>query len=75
MQVKMKQLPVKVYGKAELAMLYSPGFPPVLARKRLAYWISRYPGLKARLDAAGGKYAHFFTPAQVKMLFEALGEP
>ncbi len=75
LRCNMKQSPIKVYGKSELAMLYSPGYSPVVARKRLAYWISRYPGLRERLYAHSGKYAHFFTPAQVRMLFEALGEP
>ncbi len=75
LQCNMKQPLIKFYGKSELAMLYSPGFSPMVARKRLAYWISCYPGLRERLAASGGKYAHFFTPAQVQMLFEALGEP
>ncbi len=71
----MKQHTIKVYGKTELALLYSPAVSPEVARRRLAYWILRYPGLSERLCAHGGKYAHFYTPAQVRILFEALGEP
>jgi len=67
---------IKEYGRTELALLYSPSLTPDAAWRRLKRWIFLFPGLTERLEAIG--YCHSqrsFTPAQVRMIVEALGEP
>lgn len=67
---------VKVYGRTELAQLYSPTLAPNAAWRRLAEWIEHYPGLTERLAASGYQSgSRSWTPAQVAMIVDALGEP
>jgi hypothetical protein len=43
---------------------------------KLNPWIDRYPGLRQQLTALGFRpKARIFTPAQVRAIVEALGEP
>ncbi len=66
---------IKSYGKSELALMYSPHICASGARKKLNVWIERSPGLKRSLEENGGLEGCCYTPAQVKLIFEALGEP
>lgn len=67
---------VKEYGRTELASLYSPGISPHSAWCKLRRWLALVPGLTARLAAAGyDGHQRSFTPAQVNIIVEALGEP
>lgn len=71
-----QQFRVKAYGRTELAQLYSPTLAPGAAWRRLAEWIDRYPGLTVRLAASGYRPgSRSWTPAQVAMIVEAIGEP
>ena len=67
---------IKEYGRTELASLYCPGISPHSAWGKLRRWLSLVPGLTARLAAAGydGRQRSL-TPAQVRLIVEALGEP
>ena len=66
----------RAYGRTELAQLYSPSLAPGAAWRRLDQWIDRYPGLRERLAASGYLAgSRLWTPAQVAMIVEALGEP
>lgn len=66
----------RAYGRTELAQLYSPSLAPSAAWRRLAEWIDRYPGLAERLAATGYQPgSRSWTPAQVAMIVEAIGEP
>ncbi len=69
--------PLRVYGRSELARLYY-GRPisDSGARKWLMEEISLQPGLMDKLRRLGlKKRGKTFSRAQVKAIFEALGEP
>ena len=67
---------VRKYGRTELAQLYSPDITPDSAWTKLKKWIDLSPGLTERLRSLGydGR-TRSFTPAQVQMIVDALGEP
>lgn len=67
---------IRSYSKGELAQLYSPNITATAARKKLVVWIRTYPHLLDNLRSTGyTKLTRTFTPAQVRMIVEALGEP
>jgi hypothetical protein len=67
---------IKAYGKGELAQLYCPNITTAAARKKLMLWINLYPNLMDALHQAGfSDSTRSFTPAQVKLIVDALGEP
>lgn len=67
---------VRSYGKGELALLYSPGIQQQSAVAKLNEWIGFYPGLRERLAAIGLRNnSRRYTPAQVRLIIEAIGEP
>lgn len=67
---------IRSYGKSELAQLYLPDITAPAARRTLNGWISASPGLSERLRESGlTASTHYYTPAQVRMIVEALGEP
>ena len=67
---------IKSYGKGELAQLYCPNLTTAAARKKLMLWINLYPNLMDALHQAGfSDSTRSFTPAQVKLIVDALGEP
>ncbi|WP_259466496.1 DUF4248 domain-containing protein [Parabacteroides goldsteinii] len=56
--------------------MYFPGHTPVVAYKRMWEWIRTSRGLKAKLEAVGWvKFQKLYTPKQVAVLMEHLGEP
>ncbi len=72
----MERFQVRTYGKSELAQAYCPEITPVAARRKLMYWISLQPELVRSLRAIGfQERAKCFTPAQVRLIVDALGEP
>ncbi len=66
---------IKTYGKSELAMKYNPHITASAARRKLNSWIENYPGLRQQLEAIGSAKSRSYTPAQVRLIVEALGEP
>lgn len=72
----MKEFVIREYGRAELASAYCPGIAPMSAWKKLKMWIGHSPGLADRLAEAGydGRIRSF-TPSQVRLIVDALGEP
>ena len=67
---------IKAFGKGELAQLYCPNITTAAARKKLMQWINLYPNLMDDLHRAGfSESSRSFTPAQVKLIVDALGEP
>lgn len=67
---------IRTYGRMELAQTYCPDMNPRAAYHKLTQWIDRYPNLRERLAAIGASpKSRTYTPAQVKMIVEALGEP
>lgn len=67
---------IRPYGKGELALLYLPHLTAGAARRTLMSWIDLSPGLTDRLRQTGlTPQSHYFTPSQVRLIVEALGEP
>lgn len=67
---------VRAYGRTELAHIYSPTIKPESAYRRLLKWISISPELSKQLlkDGKPLKY-RTFTPYEVRLIVEHLGEP
>lgn len=62
--------------RKELALRYNPNLTASAARKRLAAWIARHPTLLRELRMAGfDERQRTYTPRQVDIIMEALGEP
>ena len=67
---------IRTYGKRELAQLYCPNITTAAARKKLMLWIHFYPHLIDNLQSIGfSDTSKTFTPAQVRLIVDALGEP
>lgn len=64
------------YTKKELALKYFPDSSPRTAVGHLMTWIYRCKPLIDELEATGyNKSAKAFSPRQVKLIVEYLGEP
>lgn len=73
----MKNFKLKAYGKSELALLYFPDAASAhTAVNHLMSWIRRNPSLTQVMQTMGyQKSAKFFTPKEVGLIIEYLGEP
>ena len=61
---------IRSYGKGELACLYIHNV------KEFNIWIRKAPGLEQKLLETGmSRSARRYTPKQVRLIVEALGEP
>ena len=67
---------LRAYGRTELAQAYNSHLSSGAAWQKLSLWIHLYPDLTERLKAIGySPHQRVFTPRQVAMIVEALGEP
>ena len=67
---------IRSYSKSELAQLYAPDITSKAAVKKLNHWIALKPGLLDKLYVTGmAPKAKYYTPLQVHIIVEALGEP
>ncbi len=72
----MEQFKIQSYGRTELALKYCPEISPGSAFRKLSIWIDHYPNLREQLLALGYcAKSRTYTPAQVRAIVEALGEP
>ena len=73
----MTNFKIKTYGKSELAMLYFPTSNSYhSAVNHLMAWIRRNTELTGKLEETGyKKSAKYFTPKEVALVVEYLGEP
>jgi len=72
----MKNLKKPMYTHKELAILYFPNITPQSASSQLTRWIRRDPDLMDELNQAGYiKQQRMFTPLQLEILLDHLGEP
>lgn len=72
----METFKIRTYGRTELALLYSPCLSAQGAYRKLMKWIVYHPGLSEQLAELGlNPRSRVYTPAQVKVIVEALGEP
>ena len=68
--------PIRSYGKGELALLYINGVQQQTAVNQFNKWIRTFPGLEERLLEKGmSRTGRRYTPAQVRLIVDALGEP
>lgn len=71
-----KRFQYRTYGKGELAMLYIRNVLQQSAVDEFNEWIAAHPGLPEQLAASGFKNRNKrYTPAQVRFLTNAFGEP
>lgn len=71
-----KPFQYRSYGKGELAALYLPDILQQSAVEQFNRWIDAAPGLRERLLSTGmTSRSRRYTPAQVKLIVEALEEP
>jgi len=67
---------VKGYYKADLALMYHPGMSARCAMGKMRRWINRNTELKRKmLEAQVSALNHKYTPKEVAILVEFLGEP
>lgn len=67
---------IKAYGKSELAQLYNPRMGVRSALRTLSVWIKRNEMLHGRLQETGlVPCCKIYTPRQVELIVEYLGEP
>lgn len=72
----MEHFKIREYGRMELAGMYCHSILPESAWKKFKRWMVLYPGLMEQLTAIGyTDHSRSFTPAQVRLIVEALGEP
>lgn len=73
----MTNFKVRAYGKSELAWLYFPTANSAhTAVNHLMAWVYRIPQLVDGLQKHGyRKTAKFFTPREVALIIDYLGEP
>ena len=69
----MKEEPftIRAYGKGELAMIYFPMLAPESAANKFRTWLKLNPRLKHLVSRRSNDY----TPKQVKLIVDELGEP
>jgi hypothetical protein len=67
---------IRSYYKEELAVKYHPGIKPKSAMDKMRRWISMNPELNRKMiEAQICAQSHSYTPRQVAILVEFLGEP
>lgn len=67
---------IRSYSKQELAMLYFPLVSPHVAVNRMTGWFRRCRPLSEALTAIHyNKRAKFFTPREVALIIDFIGEP
>lgn len=72
----MDDCPIRSYGRTELAIKYNPMLDPHSAWRKLKEWIAYNKELTDALLKAGyDPRRRSFTPKQVSLIFEYLGEP
>lgn len=64
------------YGRTELALAYNPSLDPQTAWRKLKEWMAYNKELTAALAMSGyDPKRRSFTPKEVRLIFEYLGEP
>ena len=62
--------------KTEVAQAYFPFVESSTARRNLSRWIRMNPQLECRLEESGYRARQkYFTPLQLSILYDMLGEP
>lgn len=73
---KESKFTIKSYYKTELALMYHPHLSGHAAIVKIRRWINRNPELKRRLqEVQVSPMNHTYTPKEVAIIVEFLGEP
>lgn len=71
-----EQFEIRSYGIGELASCYNPHISVGAARRKLMTWIHLQPALvQALADTGFSSKVRSFTPGQVRLIVDAIGEP
>lgn len=71
-----REFRIREYGRTELACAYCGGLSPASAWKKFSRWMGAHPTLADDLRKLGYTGSNrSFTPAQVRAIVRALGEP
>ncbi len=71
-----KAFPIRMYTKAELAMLYCPNQCVKRALDNFYHWMLLNKELMAALEAVGyHKYRRSYLPREVELIVRYMGEP
>jgi len=69
-------VPTQNSGQCRTGQLYSPYLTDIAAYRKMKKWISLCPGLLQRLyDLGYESKRRSFTPLEVRVIVDALGEP
>ena len=72
----MEEFKIRTYGRMELAQMYCPELTGVSAYRKVERWITRCPRLRSQLTVLGYEHGkRSYTPSQVRVIIDALGEP
>lgn len=72
----MSEFKIRPYTKSQLARLYFPDSTDLAARHHLMRWIAHCKPLRESLDSANYNVRNrWYTPHQVRLIVEYLGEP
>ncbi len=72
----MIEFKIRAHGRIEPAQLYSPELTSIAAYRKMNKWIIRCPGLQQRLyDLGYQPQRRSYTPLEVRVIVDALGEP
>lgn len=67
---------IRGYHKADLALMYHPNMSATAAMGKMRRWINRNARLKEKLlEVQISALNHTYTPKEVAILVEFLGEP
>lgn len=72
----MSEFKIRPYTKSQLAQMYFPESSDEAARRRLMRWIARCkPLVKALAEANYSPHNCMFSPRQVRLIVDYLGNP
>ena len=71
-----ENFPIRVFPKADLAVLYSPNCAISTAMRNLSAWIRKNHALWLALQAVGyNRYRRCYMPREVALIVQYLGAP
>ena len=75
-ELEEESFPIRIYSKADLAVLYCPDCALCTAMRNLSMWIRKNHALWLALAAVGyNRYRRSYMPCEVALIVEYLGAP
>ena len=66
---------IRTFGRSELAQQYFPQISPMSAWRKFREWLVLNPSLNPSLRSLASVTRRTFTPAEVQLIYNELGEP